>query len=45
MREKEEKEILYYDEEGVAEINEQITNAYASGVIEQRTDDGEEKRR
>jgi hypothetical protein len=45
MREKEEKEILYYDESGGAEINQQITNAYTSGVIEQRDDNDTEKGR
>ncbi|ELK22813.1 hypothetical protein AF6_0521 [Anoxybacillus flavithermus TNO-09.006] len=42
MREKEKKEQLYYDEEGVAQVTEQITDAYISGVIEQEE---EQKRR
>ncbi|EMI10711.1 MAG: hypothetical protein KatS3mg080_0754 [Anoxybacillus sp.] len=42
MREKEQKEQLYYDENGVAEVTEQITDAYISGVIEQ---EDEQKRR
>lgn len=42
MREKEQKEQLYYDENGVSEVTEQITDAYISGVIEQ---DDEQKRR
>lgn len=42
MREKEQKEQLYYDEEGIAQVTEQITDAYISGVIEQEE---EQKRR
>lgn len=42
MREKEKKEQLYYDEGGVAQVTEQITDAYSSGVIEQ---DDKQKRR
>ncbi|ACJ32869.1 hypothetical protein [Anoxybacillus flavithermus] len=42
MREKEQKEQLYYDESGVSEVTEQITDAYISGVIEQ---EDEQRRR
>lgn len=42
MRDKEQKEQLYYDEEGIAQVTEQITDAYISGVIEQEE---EQKRR
>lgn len=41
MREKEQNEQLYYDEEGIAQVTEQITDAYISGAIEQ---DDEQKR-
>ncbi|MBA2873806.1 hypothetical protein [Thermaerobacillus caldiproteolyticus] len=33
--EKNDKKTLYYDEEAVQTISEQITDAYHSGVIEQ----------
>lgn len=33
---KQQKEALKYEEAGAMEINQQITNAYASGVVDTR---------